>query len=91
MALTIVVQISNDEEAFLLNDLLDVDDWVQQAVKGKINNCKNRLIRQWQPKLFADPQVTSVPADDTGFINIVLARPDYKDRAARDAEAKSQQ
>ena len=84
MALTITVNITDAQEACLKNDLLDIDDWVQKAVKGKINNCRKRLIREWQPKLFADPIVTTVPADDAQFIALVLARPDYKDRAARE-------
>lgn len=85
MPLIITVNISDAEKACLLNDLLDIDDWVQKAVKGKINNCKKRLIREWQPKLFADPTVTTIPGDEAGFIVTVLARPDYKNRAARDA------
>jgi len=39
MALTVTVEISDHNEKVLLNDLLDIDDWVQQAVVGKINNC----------------------------------------------------
>ena len=87
MALVVVVNISNDEEACLLNDLLDIDDWVQKAVVGKIANCRKRFIREWQPKLFADPTVTTMPADEAGFITAVLARPDYKTRATREAES----
>ena len=83
MALTITVQISDDEEACLLNDLLDVEDWVQKAVKGKINNCRKRFIREWYPRLVADPVITSVPADEQQFITEVLARPDYRRRDQR--------
>lgn len=87
MPLIITVNISDTEKACLLNDLLDIDDWVQKAVKGKTNQCRKRLIREWQPKLFADPAVTTIPGDEARFISIVLARPDYKNRAAREAEA----
>ena len=86
MAITVVVTINDAEEACLLNDLLNVEDWVQKAVKGKINNCKKRLIREWQPRLMADPLTTTMPADEQGFLDAVLIRPDYKNRAARDAE-----
>lgn len=85
MALIITVNISNDEEACLLNDLLDIDDWVQKAVIGKVNQCRKRLIREWQPKLFADPNVATIPGDEASFISAVLVRPDYKDRTAREA------
>ncbi len=86
MALTVTVQISDREEACLKNDLMDVDDWVQKAVIGKINNCKKRLIREWQPKMFADPSVTSIPGDEDGFVDAVFAHPNYKDRVTREAD-----
>ena len=88
MALVITVNISATEEACLLNDLLSIDDWVQKAVQGKIAQCRKRLVREWQPKLFADPAVRTIPGDEASFITAVLARPDYKDRAARDALAR---
>ncbi len=89
MALTITVNISDAEEACLKNDLLDIDDWVQKAVIGKIKNCKKRLIREWQPKMFADPNVTSIPGDEDGFVDAVFAHPDYKDRTERDANSQT--
>ena len=86
MALIITVNVSDDDEACLLNDLLGIDDWVQKAVKGKIEKCRERMIREWQPKLFADPAVTQMPADTDAFIAMVLARPDYSNRAARESK-----
>ena len=85
MALNVIVNISNEEEVCLLNDLLDIDNWVQKAIAGKINQCKKRLIREWMPKMFADSSVTTMPASEDAFISAVLARPDYKNRAAREA------
>ena len=35
--------------------------------------------------LKADPSVETMPATDDGLIAALLARPDYKNRAARDA------
>ena len=37
--LTITVTINDTDQKCLKNDLLDIDDWVQKAVEGKINNC----------------------------------------------------
>lgn len=84
MPKTITIEISDDDLLVLENDLLDVDDWVQKAVEGKINNCKKRMVREWQPKLFADPAVESIPAKEDKFLELVVARPDYKNRAARE-------
>jgi len=88
MALTIIVNISDAEEACLKNDLLDINDWIQKAVIGKINNCRKRLIKEWQPKLFADPNVTSIPGDEVGFVDMVFTHPDYKDRVTREEESR---
>ena len=78
--------LSSTEEAVLKNDLLDVQDWVDKAIDGKINNCKKRMINEWLPKLYADDSVDSIPANQDEIVAMVVARDDYKNRAARDAE-----
>ena len=80
----IIVTISDIDEKVLKNDLLDIQQWVQNAVDGKVNNCKKRMIAEWQPIFFADLAVDSIPADETAFINLVVARDDYKNRAERE-------
>ena len=84
MAVTITVQVSTTDEKILLNDLLDIDDWVQPAVVGKINNCKKRMAIQATAVLKADSDVETMPATDDGLIAALLARDDYKNRAARE-------
>ena len=78
--------LSSTEEAVLKNDLLDVQDWVDGAIDGKVNNCKKRMLREWLPKLYDDDSVSSIPASEDEIVALVVARSDYKDRAARDAE-----
>ena len=84
---TYTVTITDADETALNNDLLDIDTWIQGAVTGKINNCKKRMVTQWQPILFADESVESMPATADGIIALVVARDDYKTRAERDAES----
>ena len=72
------------EEAVLKNDLLDVQDWVDKAIDGKVANCKKRMIAEWLPKLYADDSVDSIPANEDDMIAMVVARSDYKDRANRE-------
>ncbi len=84
---TYTVTITDADETALNNDLLDIDTWIQDAVTGKINNCKKRMVAQWQPVLFADESVESMPATADGIIALVVARDDYKTRAERDAES----
>jgi hypothetical protein len=74
------------EEQVLSNSLPDIQAWVDGAVNGKINNCKTRMLREWQPKLLADPAVTSLPATEEELIALIVARDDYKSRTEREAE-----
>ena len=84
---TYTVTITDADETALNNDLLDIDTWIQGAVTGKINNCKKRMVNQWQPILFADESVESMPATADGIIALVVVRDDYKTRAERAAES----
>ncbi len=88
MALTVTISISDLDEKILLNDLLDIDDWVQLAVLGKINNCKKRMANGATAVLKADASVETMPATDDGLISALLARDDYKNRAERDAASR---
>ena len=88
MAKTITVSISDHQEKVLLNDLLDIDAWVQSAVAGKIAKCGKRMADQASQVLKADSSVESMPATDEGLQKALLARSDYKDRAARDKAAE---
>ena len=87
MAVTVTVEINDLNEKILLNDLLDIDAWVQQAMLGKINNCKKRMENNATAVLKADDSVETMPATDDGLITALLARDDYKTRAERDAAA----
>ena len=88
MAVTITVNISDHQEKVLLNDLLDVDAWIQTAVTGKINKCSKRMANQATQVLKADASVESMPATDEGLQKALLARDDYKNRVARDKAAE---
>tara|TARA_R100001594_G_scaffold69414_1_gene103771 strand:+ start:291 stop:566 length:276 start_codon:yes stop_codon:yes gene_type:complete len=87
--LTITVTINDTDQKIMKNDLLDINDWVQKAVEGKINNCWKRFQQEWTTKLMNDETFTdSIPSNKEAFVNLVTSRADYKDRVTRDAEAK---
>jgi hypothetical protein len=89
MTQTITVSISDTDEKVMKNDLLDLDQWVQDAVNGKKNNCWKRFQQEWTTKLMNDETFTdSIPSNKEDFVNLVLARDDYKDRTTREAEAQ---
>jgi hypothetical protein len=89
MAITITVSINDTDEKLMKNDLLDLDQWVQDAVNGKKNNCWKRFQQEWTTKLMNDANFTDpIESDKDKFVAQVLAHADYKDRATREAEAK---
>ena len=70
-------------------DNAGIDDWIQKAVEGKINNCWKRMQRQWTDKLMNDSSFTDpIPSNQADFVKLVVARSDYKNRADRDKENK---
>ena len=85
MALNVSGSISDTDEKLLLNDLLGIQDWVDGALTGKINNCWKRFQSEWTPKLLDDPSVSAISASRADFVEQVTNRTDYKTRAQRDA------
>ena len=86
MALNVSGSIDNTDEKLLLNDLLGIQDWVDGALTGKINNCWKRFQREWTTKLLDDETVTAISASRSDFVEQVTNRTDYKTRTQRDAE-----
>ena len=100
MAKTITINISDVDEKILYNDLLQVvdndgvdnegiKDWVEKAVRGRINHSWKEFRKEWIDKLMADDSFTDpIPSNKEDFCNLVMSRDDYKNRTARDAEAE---
>jgi len=85
MALNITITIDDTNEKILKNDLLDINQWVQDAVVGKQNNAWKRFQQEWTTKLMNDESFTdAIPSNKTDFINLVTAREDYKTRQQRE-------
>ena len=42
---------------------------------------RDSVIKEWQPILFADPNISSTPANEEQLIKMIVNRPDYKNRA----------
>jgi len=79
------VEVTDTEQAILLNDLLNINDWLQAAMSGKKNNCWKRMQSEWTTKLMNDDSFTdSIPSNKADFVTLVTARDDYKTRAERD-------
>ena len=88
---TKTVSLTDLQQTILKNDLYSdtdnagLDDWIQKAVDGKINNCWKRMQTEWTNKLMNDDSFTdAIPSNQADFVALVIARSDYKNRKARD-------
>jgi hypothetical protein len=82
---TLTVEVTDTEQAILLNDLVDIDTWLQGAMDGKKNNCWKRMQQEWTTRLMNDDSFTdSIPSNQADFVALVTAREDYQTRTERD-------
>jgi len=88
---TKTVSLTDLQQNILKNDLYSdadnagLDDWIQLAVDGKINNAWKRMQSEWTTKLMNDDSFTdAIPSNQADFVALVIARSDYKNRKARD-------
>ena len=88
---TKTVTLTDLQQKILSNDLYNdtdnagIDDWLQGAIDGKINNCWKRMQQEWTTKLMNDDSFTdSIPSNQADFVALVTARDDYQTRKQRD-------
>ena len=88
---TKTITLLDEEQKILSNDIYNdtdnkgIDDWVQEAVDGKVNNAWKRFQNEWTTKLMNDSSFTDpIPSNRTDFVALVTARSDYKTRKQRD-------
>ena len=66
-------------------DNAGIDDWLQKAIDGKVNNCWKRMRTEWTQRLMDDDSFTDpIPSNQEDFVNLVTARSDYKTRKQRE-------
>ena len=92
---TKTITLSDTQQKILSNDLYNdtdnagLDDWIQEAVDGKINNCWKRFRNEWTQKLMDDSSFTdTIPSNQADFVALVTARSDYKNREKREDTAE---
>ena len=93
---TKTITLTETQQKILSNDLYNdtdnagINTWLQDAIDGKVNNCWKRFRNEWTQKLMDDSSFTdTIPSNQTDFVNLVLARSDYKNRKTRDDEARA--
>ena len=86
--ITLKIEVDDTQQAILNNDLVDINQWVQDAMTGKINNCWKRMQQDWTTKLMNDESFTDpIPSNQADFVKLITARSDYKTRKQRAAES----
>jgi hypothetical protein len=87
--MNITITISDTDQKILENDLLDIEDWVNDAVSGKINSSWKRMQSQWTTLLMNDPSYTDpIPSNKEDFINTITGLPTYKNRAQLEEDSR---
>ena len=80
------IKITDTEHKSLLHIVSNPEEWLLDAITEKAGVRRDDLIKEWQPKLFADPSVTELPADAHALCTLIMARDDYKTRLQHDAD-----
>ena len=85
------ITLTDLEQKILSNDLYNdtdnagIDEWIDDALTGKINNCWKRMQQEWTTKLMNDDSFTdSIPSNQADYVALVTARSDYQTRKERD-------
>ncbi len=88
---TKTITLTDLQQKILSNDLYNdtdnagIDEWIQGAVDGKLNNCWKRFQQEWTTKLMNDDSFSdAIPSNQADFVALVIARDDYKTRKERD-------
>ena len=69
--LIITVEVNDTQQSILNNDLVNINQWVQEAMTGKINNCWKRMQQEWTTKLMNDSSFTDpIPRQPSGLCKV---------------------
>ncbi len=83
---TISVELSDDDERALAHDILDPEQWLREALAGKVVACRRRMLAHGEAVLKADPDVKAIPTDPVELVMKVVEHPGYRNRAQREAD-----
>ena len=87
MAIKYERQLTQEEEDILKHNLVDIKDWVDKAILGKINNTLSRAYQEYKV-LLAKENAQNLPLNDRDAFNAYKRRPDYRNRQQRDSNER---
>ncbi len=85
----ITITLTDEQVKVLEHELIDIDDWIADAIDGRINHSVNVIANEAQEALMNDPDVETMPTKRDALVAVYMARPDYKNRAQKEAEEKA--
>ena len=84
------IQITDEEYKIFCHEIVDPELWVKNAIAGKINNIKQRLVPSVVNEMIGDGSVTTIPADKDEICNYKFNQADYKNAKERKEESEKQ-
>lgn len=84
------IQITDEEYKIFCHGIVDPELWIKNAIAGKINNIKKRLVPSVVNEMIADTGVTTIPADEDEICNYKFNKADYKNAKERKEESEKQ-
>lgn len=83
----ITLEIPDRDIVIVENDVSDAEEWIKAAWAGKVNKCKERMVRNEVDRSVREG--STLPTGEAAIIAKALKRSDYKNRKQRDlAEQK---
>ena len=86
---TFTINMTALEKKILEEHLIDVQTWIENAVEGKINQCRKRIVASRTQTLINDPEVDTIPATSDGICENLFNSSGYKNRSQREADQNS--
>lgn len=80
-AKTITLSIPDDDIKIVENDILDAEQWIKDAWAGKVNKCKERIVKQEIERSVKSGE--TLPAGERAILQKAFNRSDYKNRKQR--------
>lgn len=90
MSKKITVTLTDAQVKALAHEITDIEQWVKDAIDGRVNYCLNVLAAEAQVVLMNDPAVETMPAKADALVAEYLKRPDYRDRKKRDEDEEKE-
>ena len=77
--------ITDEEQKILEHDLVNINEWIDGMIAGKINNCMKRAAKDHR-EILKNEVDAMIPAQDKTAALTLFERPNYKNRQERDLD-----